>query len=71
MGITSEIMIVCLSVPALNFNSFKPIFFKLFIDIGIGQEWYGIDSGLISFRNKRVLALNYVTNVFGQYLQIV
>ena len=27
------------------------------IDIGIGEEWYGIASGIISFRNNIVMAL--------------
>ena len=28
------------------------------IDIGIGEEWYGIASGIISFRNNIVMALD-------------
>ena len=28
------------------------------IDIGIGEEWYGIASGIISFRNNIVIALD-------------
>ena len=47
-----------------------PIFFKLCIDIGIGQEWYGIASGIISFRNNRVMALDLCPKcIFGQYLK--
>ena len=42
---------VCLSVSASfscsNFSTFGPIFFNICIDIGIGEEWYGIASGLI------------------------
>ena len=34
-------------------STFWPIFFKLCIDIGIGEEWYGIASGLISFWNNK------------------
>ena len=41
---------------------FLPIFFKCVIDIGIGGEWYGIASGIISFRNNRPLI--YVQNAF-------
>ena len=52
---------VCLSVrslfPCSNFSTFWPIFFKLCIDIGIGEEWYGIASGLISFWNNRVTCM--------------
>ena len=28
------------------------------IDIGIGEEWYGIARGIISFRNNIVMALD-------------
>ena len=28
---------------------------KFCIDVGIAEEWYGIASGLISFRNNRVM----------------
>ena len=42
---------ICLSVsasfPCSNFSTFWPIFFKLCTDIGIGEEWYEIASGLI------------------------
>ena len=50
--------ILCASFPCSNFITFLPIFFKLCIDIGIGQEWYEIASGIISFRNNRVMALD-------------
>ena len=40
------------------------------IDIGIGEEWYGIASGLISIRNNRVMALDLCPKcIFGQYLK--
>ena len=50
------------------FSMFLPIFFKLCIGIGIGKEWYGIASGIISFRNNRVMALEYVFTDFLQTL---
>ena len=40
---------VSASFPCSNFGTFRPIFFKLCIDIGIGESWYVIASGLISF----------------------
>ena len=47
---------VCLSVsasfPCSNFSTFWPIFFKFCIDIGIGEEWFWIAVGLISFRKN-------------------
>ena len=53
-----------------KFSTFLPVFFKLCIDIGIGKEWYGIASGIISFRNNRVMALNLCPKcIFGQYLK--
>ena len=48
-----------------NFSTFWPIFFKLCIDIGIGEEWYGIASGLISFWNNRVMALDVCQKCFA------
>ena len=60
----------CASFPCSNFSTFLPIFFKLCIDIGIGEEWYGIASGIISFRNNRVMALDLCPKcIFGQYLK--
>ena len=64
---------VCLSVrpsvsasfPCSNFSTFWPIFFKLCIDIDIGEEWYGIASGLISFWNNRVMALDVCQKCFA------
>ena len=49
---------LCASFPCSNFSTFLPIFFKLCIDIGIGEEWYGIASGIISFGNNTVMALD-------------
>ena len=53
------------SFPCSNFSTFWPIFFKLCIDIGIGEEWYGIVSGLISFWNNRVMALDVCQKCFA------
>ena len=61
---------LCASFPYSNFSTFLPIFFKLCIGIGIGQEWYGIASGIILFRNNRVMALDLCPKcIFGQYLK--
>ena len=55
---------------ALPLVPFLPIFFKLCIDIGIGEEWYGIVSEIFSFRNNRVMALDLCQKcIFGQYLK--
>ena len=60
---------VCLSVrrssvsasfPDSNLSSFRPIFFKLCIDIG--EEWFGIANGLNSFINNRIMALDWCKN---------
>ena len=48
---------LCASFPCSNFSTFLPIFFKLCID-STGKEWYGIASGIISFRNNRVMAFD-------------
>ena len=55
---------LCASLSCSDLSKFLPIFFKLCIDIGIGEEWYGIASGIISFRNNRDMALDYVQNAF-------
>ena len=47
-----------------NLSSFWPIFFKLCMDIDIGEEWFGIANGLNSFINNRVMALDWCKNVF-------
>ena len=60
----------CDSFPCSNFSTLLPIFFKLCIDIDIGEEWYGIVSGIISFRNNRVMTLDLCPKcIFGQYLK--
>ena len=56
---------VSASFPCSNFSTFRPIFFKLCRDIGIGEEWYEIASGLISFRNNRVMALDVCQKCFA------
>ena len=48
-----------------NSSTFWPIFVKLCIDIGIGKEWYGISSGLISFWKNRVMALDVCQKCFA------
>ena len=45
-----------LSFRALTLVAFDP--FKLCIDVGIREEWYGIVTGLISFRNNKIMALD-------------
>ena len=59
---------LCASFPCSNFSTFLPIFFKLCIDIGIGEEWYGIASGIISFRNNRVMALDLCQKQFSSHI---
>ena len=49
---------------SLNLSSFWPIFFKLCMDINIGEEWFGIANGLNLFINNRVMALDWCKNVF-------
>ena len=53
------------SFPCSNFSTFWPIFFKRCIDIGIGEEWYRIASGLISFWNNKVMALDVCQKCFA------
>ena len=55
---------VSASFPCSNFSTLWPIFFNFCIDIGIGEEWYGIASGLISFWNNRVMALDVCQKCF-------
>ena len=50
--------------PDSNLSSFWPICFKPFIDIDIGEEWFGIANGLNLFINNRVMALDWCTYVF-------
>ena len=58
---------LCLSVsasfPDSNSSSFWPIFFKLCMDIDIGEKWFGIANGLNSCINNRVMALDWCKNV--------
>ena len=59
---------VCLSAlrfRALTLVHFDLLFFKLCIDIGIGEEWYGVANGLISFWNNRVMALDVCQKFFA------
>ena len=60
---------VSASFPCSNFSTFWPIFLKLCIDIGIGEEWYGIASGLISFWNNRVMALDVCQKCFALHFR--
>ena len=64
---------VCLSLlrfRTLNLSSFWAIFFKLCVDIDIGEEWFQIINGLNSFINNRVMTLDWCKkSVFPQYLQ--
>ena len=54
------------SFPDSNLSNFWPIFFKLCMDIDIGEEWFGIGiaNGLNLFINNRVMALDWCNNVF-------
>ena len=56
---------VSASFPCSNFSTFWPIFFTLCMDIGIGEEWYEIASGLISLWNNRVMALYVCQKCFA------
>ena len=53
---------ICQKCFALRFRAqtLVPLyrFSSNFADIGIGEEWYGIASWIISFRNSRVMALD-------------
>ena len=63
-----DILSACPSVRASfsdsNLSSFWLIFFKLCMDIDIGEERFGIANGLNSFINNRVMALDWCKNVF-------
>ena len=56
---------VSASFPDSNLSSFWPIFFKVCMDIDIGEEWFGIASGLNSFINNRVIALDWCKMCFS------
>ena len=66
---------VCQKCFALRFRALILVPFYRFsssfcIGIGIEQEWYGIASGIISFRNNRVMVLDLCPKcIFGQYLK--
>ena len=41
------------------------------LDIGMGEKWYGIASGIISFRNSIVMSLDSCPKcIFAQYLRM-
>ena len=50
---------VSASFPNSNLSSFWPIFFKLRVDIDIGEEWFGVVNELNSYMNHRVMALDW------------
>ena len=51
----------------MNFNE---ILHMHCTDIGIREEWYGIASGIISFRNNLDMALDSCPKcIFAQYLK--
>ena len=56
------------SFPCSNFSTVWPIF-KLCIDIGIGEEWYGIAGWLISFWKNRVTALDVCQKCFALWFR--
>ena len=59
---------VSASFPDSNLSSFWPIFFKLCMDIEIGEEWFGIANWLNLFINNRVMTLDWYKNVVsGQF----
>ena len=55
---------VSASFPDSNLSSFWSIFFKLCMDIDIGEEWVGIANGINLFINNRVMALDWCKNAF-------
>ena len=50
--------------PDSNLSSFWPILYKLYMDIDIGEEWFGTENGLNSFINNKVMTLDWCKNVF-------
>ena len=56
-------MDVKMSFPDSNLSSFWPLFFKLYMDINIREEWFGIANGLHSFINNRVMTLDWFKKV--------
>ena len=69
---------VSASFPCSDLSTFWTIFFKLGIDIGIGEEWYEIASGLISLWNKsygpwcmlKMLCFSLLCSNFSTFLPI-
>ena len=59
------------SFPDTNLSSFWPIFFKLCMDIDIGEEWFGIANGLNSSINNRVMVLDWYKNVVSGLTWVV
>ena len=53
-----------MSFPDSNLSSIWPVFFKLCMNIDIGEEWFGIANELNSFINNRVMSLGLCKNVF-------
>ena len=51
------------SFPDSNWSRFWQICCKLCLDIDIGEEWFGIENGLNSFINNRVMALDWCKTV--------
>ena len=61
---------ILVNILRMNRQNFNKVLHKHCIDIGIGEEWYGIASGIISFRNNIVMALDSrPKSVFAQYLK--
>ena len=52
------------SFPDSNLSGFWPIFFKLCMDMDIGEECFGIANGRNSFINNRIMILDWCKNVF-------
>ena len=59
-----ECLPVRASFPDSNLSSFWPIFFKLCMDIDIGEKWCRITNGLNSFITNKVMALDWCKHVF-------
>ena len=53
-----------------QYTNFNKILHMHCIDVGVGEEWYGIASGISSFRNNIVMALDSCPKYFfAQYLK--
>ena len=55
---------VSVSFPDSNLSSFCPIFFKLCMDIDIGEEWFDIANGLNLFQTTELWPLIDVKMLF-------